>query len=72
MKSLKQPNRPITLNQCTCGRLQFNYGQITLHFEPHDFIAFASAVGHLVAQYRHVQTEHRTGSDPSLHNDLCH
>ena len=49
MQSLKRPAGPTVLNLCACGKLQFNYGPITLHFEPNDFIAFASAVGHLLA-----------------------
>lgn len=72
MQSLKQSDNPITLNLCTCGKVQFSYGPVTLHFEPDDFTAFASAVSRLLARYRQVQTAHPSGSTPSLHNDLCH
>jgi hypothetical protein len=72
MQSLKRPDGSTVLNLCACGKLQFNYGPITLHFEPNDFIAFASAVGHLLARYRQMQNAHPPNLVPSLRNDICH
>jgi len=72
MQSLKQSDRSVTLNVCTCGKIQFGYGPITLHFEPDDFAGFASAVGRLFARYQQLQTAHSTGAAPLLHSDLCH
>jgi hypothetical protein len=43
-----------TLNFCTCGRLHLTYGPITLHFEPSEFLSFASDVAAVAAELRHM------------------
>lgn len=43
-------NRRVKLNVCTCGKLHFTYGPITLHFDRDEFQVFAEVVGKLAAQ----------------------
>lgn len=72
MHSLKQHDTRTALSMCTCGKLHFSYGLITLHFEPEEFTSFAGAVAHLLAQYTQVHSARQPSSIPSVHNDICH
>ena len=47
MHSLNHRTIPTALSLCTCGKLHFRYGSITLHFEANEFTSFASAVARL-------------------------
>ena len=72
MHSLNHRTSPTALSLCTCGKLHFRYGSITLHFETNEFTSFASAVAHLHAQYTEMKPAQPSSSIPSLHNDRCH
>jgi hypothetical protein len=72
MHSLKQHDSRTALSMCTCGKLHFSYGLITLHFEHDEFTSFASAVAHLFEQYKQVRSARQPSSIPSVHNDICH
>ena len=72
MYSLRQRNDQVALNMCTCGKLHFRYGSITLHFEPDDFTAFANAVTHLHTRYKEMKHPQASSTTSSLRNDLCH
>ncbi len=72
MHSLKQRDGRTALNMCTCGKLHFSYGSITIHFGPDEFASFAGAVAHLYAQYRQIHNARQPSSIPSFHTDACH
>lgn len=72
MHSLNPRNGRTGINMCTCGKLHFRYGSVTLHFESHEFTLFANAVAHLHARYEELRRPQPSGTIPTLHNDFCH
>lgn len=37
------------MHACACGRFHFTYGPLTLHFEPREFLLFATDVSRLAS-----------------------
>lgn len=72
MHSLNPRNGQTALSMCTCGKLHFRYGLVTLHFESNEFTSFANAVAHLHARYKELGQPQPSGTIPTLHNDFCH
>lgn len=72
MHTLKQSHDQMALNMCTCGKLQFRYGSVTLHFEQDEFTAFANAVARLHTHYKEIQARQPFNPTPSLQSDRCH
>ncbi len=63
MERTLRVSEQMTLSECGCGRLQFTYGPVTLHFERTEFLLFARDVAHLlthVAHSRPVSQDHPT------------
>lgn len=60
------------MHVCGCGRLHFNYGPITLHFEREEFVAFAEQVGRLAVQVQRMMDGRGPVLLPSRTNMSCH
>lgn len=64
MRFLKQNNGRPRLTMCTCGKVHFSYGSITLHFEAEEFASFAGAVAHLFCTIRARSRRSTASLDP--------
>ena len=60
------------MSVCRCGRLHFTYGQITLHFEREEFVAFAGQVGRLAAQLKQMVAGQGLVLLPGQNTTVCH
>lgn len=60
------------LNVCSCGRLHFTYGPVTLHFEREEFAKFAVEVGRLAVMIEHLPIDQEAVSSFSQGPSACH
>lgn len=72
MHSTIQGTGRTTLNVCTCGRLHFTYGPITLHFEPSEFLGFAGDVATIATEFRQMQASQLTVQGTTGDGTACH
>jgi hypothetical protein len=61
-----------TLTTCSCGKLYFTYGPITVQFDPDQFLAFASSVAMLLSQFQQAVKLPNPSGASHAHGDLCH
>ncbi len=71
MTSTLNPGKTM-LTVCTCGKLHFTYGPITVRFEPDQFLAFAAGVAALSAQFRQSMGLRHPAEASTAEGHPCH
>jgi hypothetical protein len=61
-----------TLTTCSCGKLYFTYGPITVQLDPDQFLAFASSVAMLESQFQQTVNMPNFSGTSHPNGDLCH
>lgn len=67
-----RPEGPIKLVLCGCGRLHVTCGQVTLHFQRDEFLAFADGVGRLAAMVKQSPAGLAPGLRAGAQSEVCH
>lgn len=57
---------------CGCGRLHVTCGQVTLHFQRDEFLAFADGIGRLAAMVKQRPAKLAPGLGVGASSEVCH
>ena len=57
---------------CSCGKLHFTYGPLTLHFDRDEFLRFADEVNHSAAHLRDPEYRCDQSLPPHQTRTQCH
>jgi len=72
MDKMIRTDGPMKLVLCGCGRLHVTCGQMTIHFQREEFLAFADGVGRLAALLKQTPPGLVSASDAGAHAEVCH
>jgi len=62
----------LMLNLCTCGRLHFSYGPVTIHLKREEFLSFAEQIAQAVHYLRGTDTNLESDFQVRPPSSACH